>query len=201
MTLNPMTLPHLGRSRRIRSLRVAVPIAAIAVAAAACGGATGGYGGSASSASPSASSSSTGSGSAGNGYGGGGSTTSSGAATVEVASNGKLGKILVDSKGRTLYLFLKDSGSASSCSGACAQVWPPLTTTGTPKVGGAAKSSLLGTTKRNDSNTEVTYHGHPLYYYQGDSKPGQTQGEGLKQFGAEWYVLSPSGDKVEHPGS
>lgn len=199
------------RSRRARGLRVAIPIASLAVAAAACGGGTGGSSGSqangpATSPPPASSSSpteSSGAGSGGSGYGsgGGGSTTSSGAATVAVSKNADLGTILADSHGRTVYLFEKDSNGKSACSGACAQAWPPLTTSGKPQVSGTAKLTLLGTTHRTDGKTQVVYHGHPLYYYQGDSKTGQTNGEGLKQFGAEWYALSPAGDKVEHAGS
>ena len=82
-----------------------------------------------------------------------------------------LGTFLVDAKGRALYLWDADHGSKSSCSGACAQAWPPLTTTSTPKAGGKAKASLLGTTKRSDGSREVTYAGHPLYYFAGDSDP------------------------------
>ena len=84
---------------------------------------------------------------------------------------GSLGTFLVDAKGRTLYLWDADHGSKSSCGGACAQAWPPLTTTSTPKAGGKAKASLLGTTTRSDGSREVTYAGHPLYYFAGDTHP------------------------------
>jgi predicted lipoprotein with Yx(FWY)xxD motif len=120
--------------------------------------------------------------------------------TVAVKHTG-LGTILVDSSGRTLYLFEKDKGDKSACSGACASAWPPLTTTAKPTTATGVTASLLGTTKRSDGKTEVTYHGHPLYTYVGDGAPGQTSGEGLNQFGAEWYVLSPQGNKVEKSGS
>jgi predicted lipoprotein with Yx(FWY)xxD motif len=112
-------------------------------------------------------------------------------------ANGDLGTYLVGSDGRTLYLFEKDTGTASTCSGACADAWPPLTTSGTPTAGGAAKASLLGTTKRADGRMEVTYAGHPLYYFAGDMAPGDTNGEGVDHFGAEWYMVSPSGTTVE----
>jgi predicted lipoprotein with Yx(FWY)xxD motif len=125
------------------------------------------------------------------------STQRGGGATVDVESTGELGKILVDSKGRTLYLFEKDTGTKSTCSGACAAAWPPLTTSGKPKAGAGANASMLGTTKRSDGTREVTYNGHPLYYYAGDQAAGDTNGQGLDQFGAEWYVLSPAGHKVE----
>jgi predicted lipoprotein with Yx(FWY)xxD motif len=119
-----------------------------------------------------------------------------GAATVKTRK-GKLGTYLVDSKGMSLYLFEKDKSKKSTCSGACAKAWPPLLTTGKPKVGGSAKASLLGTTKRSDGKTQVTYNGHPLYYFIQDKKAGDTKGEGIDGFGAEWYVLSASGKKID----
>lgn len=140
---------------------------------------------------------------------GGGSGNASGSAsgsatsqqeseTIAATKNSELGKkILVDEDGKTLYLFEKDRGGKSTCSGACAQAWPPVTTEGKPQVGKGASASKLGTTTRNDGSTQVTYNGHPLYYYASDNKPGELKGEGLEQFGAEWYVLSPQGNKVE----
>jgi predicted lipoprotein with Yx(FWY)xxD motif len=128
------------------------------------------------------------------------SASSAGGATVAVSSS-KLGSILVDGSGRTLYLFEKDKGTTSSCYGACATAWPPYATTGAPQAGSGASAALLGTTTRTGGATEVTYHGHPLYYYAADSKPGDTNGQGVKAFGAEWYVLSAAGDKVEKEGS
>ena len=122
--------------------------------------------------------------------------TSAASSTVAVSST-KLGKILVDSHGRTLYLFEKDTGSSSTCFDACAAVWPPVTVTGAPRAGDGLVASKLGTTKRADGKTEVTYDGHPLYYYVADTAPGQTLGQGLNQFGAGWDVLSPRGDKIE----
>ena len=110
----------------------------------------------------------------------------------------KLGRILVDARGRTLYLFEKDKGAASSCDGACASVWPPLTTGGTAKAGPGVTAAKLGVTKRTDGRTELTYGGHPLYTYAGDQKPGDVQGQGLDQFGAEWYVLAPGGHKIDN---
>ena len=83
------------------------------------------------------------------------------------------------------------------CSGACAQAWPPLTTTSTPKAGGKVKASLLGTTKRSDGSREVTYAGHPLYYFAGDSTPGQTTGQGNNGFGSPWWVVSPAGQAIQ----
>lgn len=122
--------------------------------------------------------------------------SSGGAASVEVRDSG-LGRILTDSSGRTLYLFEKDTGSKSTCTGKCASVWPPLTTAGEPKAGPGATASKLGTTKRSDGKREVSYGGHPLYLYAADTKPGETKGQELEQFGAEWYAVSPSGEKAE----
>ena len=116
-------------------------------------------------------------------------------ATVSVAKSG-LGKILVDSKGRTLYLWLKDSGDKSACSGGCAVAWPPLRASGKPTAGDGAKASLLGTIARSDGQRQVTYNGHPLYGFQGDSKPGDTTGQGNPGFGAPWYVLSAAGTAI-----
>ena len=113
-----------------------------------------------------------------------------GGAKVAVARS-PLGRILVDSKGITLYDFVKDKRSKSACYGACAALWPPLTTKRKPVAGHGVRASLLGTTKRKDGKLEVTYNGHPLYYYVSDRKPGQTTGQGLNQFGAKWWVLSP----------
>jgi len=109
-----------------------------------------------------------------------------------------LGKILVDSRGRSLYLFEKDTGPKSTCYGSCAVAWPPFTTSGTPTAGTGAKASLIGTTTRTDGKDEVTYNGHPLYYYAGDSAAGDTNGQDLNQFGAAWYVLSPAGNQIGH---
>ncbi len=127
---------------------------------------------------------------------GGASSSTGGGAAIAVATV-SVGKILVDSHGRSLYLFEKDTGSTSNCSGACAGSWPPLLTNGAPSVTGGLQASLLGTTSRSDGTTQVTYNGHPLYLYAGDSKAGDTNGEGSKAFGAGWYVLSPAGVKID----
>ena len=118
-------------------------------------------------------------------------------ATVS-ASQSKLGRILVDGRGRSLYLFRKDVRGKSSCYGACATYWPPLIVSGKPRAGKGAKASLLGRTKRSDGRWEVTYKGHPLYTYIGDTKRGQTNGEGLDDFGAEWELVSPAGTAVDN---
>jgi predicted lipoprotein with Yx(FWY)xxD motif len=106
------------------------------------------------------------------------------------------GNYLVDSKGRTLYLFQKDKTSKSRCSGDCAADWPPLLTSGKPKASGLARKSLLGTSTRRDGKTQVTYNGHPLYYYVGDSKAGDMIGQGISAFGARWYAVTPSGRRL-----
>ena len=142
------------------------------------------------------------------GCGGGSGTTSAGYAAAATAPAGRaatvgarhtaLGTVLVDGRGRTVYLFEKDRGMASSCSGACASIWPPLTSAAKGAAGGGVTAVKLGSIKRADGKTEITYAGHPLYTYAGDTKPGDTQGQGLHQFGAEWYVLAPSGHKIDN---
>jgi predicted lipoprotein with Yx(FWY)xxD motif len=109
----------------------------------------------------------------------------------------RLGQILVDGKGRTLYLFAADSGTRSTCnSSACVQYWPPVLTKGAPQAGKGVTASLLGTTKRQDGTTEVTYAGHPLYYFISDMKAGDVSGQGIDGFGGPWYVVSPSGMRI-----
>jgi predicted lipoprotein with Yx(FWY)xxD motif len=128
-------------------------------------------------------------------------TASGNAATIGVSDNGDLGKILTDSKGRTAYLFQKDTGPSSTCSGACASDWPPVTTTGKPTAGKGLTASMLGTTRRSDGSTQVTYNRHPLYLYVGDQNAGDTNGQNVNAFGAQWYVLSPSGTAITGGGS
>ena len=153
---------------------IALPAIAIALVVAGCGGSV---------------------------YGGGGKSNSaatpspSSAAKVEAKSS-SLGKILTDGSGRTLYLFEKDTGPMSTCSGACAANWPPFTAKSKPAVSGGAASADISLIKRAGGAQQVTYKGHPLYYYAGDKSPGQTNGQGLNFFGAPWFVLSPAGSKV-----
>jgi predicted lipoprotein with Yx(FWY)xxD motif len=141
-----------------------------------------------------------GNGSGGGGiYGGGGPASTGGGPTgvaTVTASSTKLGMVLVDGSGRTLYLFEKDQPDQSACSGACAAAWPVDNSSGTPKAGSGVKASLLGTIKRSDNTTQVTYNHHPLYYYSGDSGAGQQNGQGLNAFGAAWFVVAPAGGKV-----
>jgi len=107
----------------------------------------------------------------------------------------KLGTILVNAQGRSLYLFLKDKNGKSACSGACAKAWPPLMTTGKAKAAGGVNAKLLGTTKRSNG-TQVTYNGHPLYTFFQDTKAGQTKGQGSNFFGALWYVMGTNGKQI-----
>jgi predicted lipoprotein with Yx(FWY)xxD motif len=117
-------------------------------------------------------------------------------AAVDVRTSG-LGTYLVDSQGRTLYLFEKDTGKKSMCSGACASLWPPSTTSGHPKAGSKVDAALLGTSTRSDGTSQLTYNGHPLYRYSGDTAAGDTNGQDLTTFGGGWYVVSPAGQKIE----
>jgi predicted lipoprotein with Yx(FWY)xxD motif len=113
-----------------------------------------------------------------------------GAATIRLAHGH-----LVDAKGRTLYLWEADKTAKSTCGGACAKAWPPVTTTGAPKAGYGVKASLLKTSKRA-GGTQVTYRGHPLYRFAGDGKAGQANGQGSDAFGAEWYMVDAAGKAV-----
>jgi predicted lipoprotein with Yx(FWY)xxD motif len=125
-------------------------------------------------------------------------TASGRTATIGV-SNASLGNILVNSKGRTLYLFSRDSGTMSECNGACAVNWPPLRASGKPTIGRGAKASLISTSSRSDGVRQVTYKGHPLYLFKSDTNPGDTNGEGLNAFGGSWFALSPAGNQVSAP--
>jgi predicted lipoprotein with Yx(FWY)xxD motif len=109
----------------------------------------------------------------------------------------KLGTILVNGTSHTLYLFEKDKHGKSSCAGQCAAFWPPLIASGKPLTTAGAKASLLGTTIRGDGRLQVTYNHHPLYTFVKDTNKGQTNGEELDAFGAEWYAISSAGSKVE----
>jgi predicted lipoprotein with Yx(FWY)xxD motif len=114
---------------------------------------------------------------------------------VTVRTTG-LGKVLADQHGRTLYLFQKDKRGMSACSGSCVSFWPPLLASGKPRVAAGLKPSLLGTIRRSDGRRQITYGGHPLYRFSLDTRAGQTKGEGLDDFGAHWYAVSPAGAKV-----
>ena len=157
-----------NRSRTLLASVAALPLVALAVAG--CGGSSGG------SVSP--------------------PTTKDGRAATIGAVNESLGKILVNSQGRTLYLFQKDSGTTSECTGACAVNWPPLRASGSPAIGSGANASLLASTMRSDGSRQITYNNHPLYTFVKDTKAGDTNGEGLTAFGGTWYAISPAGNQV-----
>jgi predicted lipoprotein with Yx(FWY)xxD motif len=166
---------------RPRSLSLA-GLAAAAVAALAVAGCGGSGGGDASASTPQP------------------ATANGHPATVGVASTGA-GKVLVDAQGRTLYLFAKDKGTTSTCSGACAAGWPPLRASAKPVAGNGANGSLLSTTPRSDGKPQVTYAGHPLYRYVGDSKAGDVNGQGVDAFGARWFAVTASGSQVSGSAS
>ena len=116
------------------------------------------------------------------------------ATTIDLQSaTGIDGKFLADGQGRALYLFEADKGSTSTCTGACAAAWPPVTASAMPMAGGGVSQSLLGTTKRADGTEQLTYNGHPLYYFAADTGSGMAKGQGTKAFGAGWYVLNAKG--------
>ena len=124
------------------------------------------------------------------------SSSSAAGSTKVAAANSKLGRILVDARGRTLYLFAKDRNGKSACSGACAAYWPPVIASGKPRAAAGAKRSLLGTIRRADGRRQVTYRHHPLYRFSGDTSKSLTSGEGLDDFGGKWWAVSPAGNKI-----
>jgi predicted lipoprotein with Yx(FWY)xxD motif len=127
----------------------------------------------------------------------GAATHAAGQRTTPVtAHSSKYGTVLFDGKGRSLYLFAKDRGGKSSCYGSCATAWPPLLTKGSPHAGKGARKGLLGTTRRRDGKLQVTYAGHPLYGFAGDTKRGQITCQNVSQFGGTWLVVSAAGRAV-----
>jgi predicted lipoprotein with Yx(FWY)xxD motif len=163
----------MTRSRPITFLASTALIPLTALAVAACGG---GGGATAATVSP--------------------PKTSSGASATVGVANSSLGSILVDSKGRTLYLFKADVGTKSACSGACVTAWPPLLATSKPTAGTGLTASKLATATRSDGGRQVTYNGHPLYLFVKDHKPGDVTGQGVTAFGAPWFALTPSGSQT-----
>ena len=117
--------------------------------------------------------------------------------TTVMLSNTNLGQILVDGNGRTIYLWEVDKSSTSNCYDACRNAWPPVLTTGKPLAGTGIDASLLGTSARMDGRLEVVYNGHALYYLIADKKAGDTTGQGINNFGGPWYVVGPSGNKID----
>jgi predicted lipoprotein with Yx(FWY)xxD motif len=126
----------------------------------------------------------------------GSSASASTTGTVITTHAGSAGTFLTDGSGRTVYLWAKDGMNSSDCSGACAAAWPPVPATGTLTAGGGAKASDLGTITRSGGAKQATYDGHPLYYFVGDSGPGQTAGQGSDNFGAKWWLVAPSGAQI-----
>jgi predicted lipoprotein with Yx(FWY)xxD motif len=184
------------------TLRLApIAVAAAALVIAGCGGSS--YS-STKSSNASSTTTATPASSGGNAYGAPAATTAAKPATATSTSHatvntakGSTGTMLVDSKGRALYLWVADTGAKSVCNGECAEDWPPLTVKGKPTAGGSVKRSLLGTTKRSDGTLEVTYAGHPLYRFAGDTSPGQANGQGSDGFGAKWWVVGAGGKAIE----
>jgi len=132
---------------------------------------------------------------------GGGTSTSSSpggsASTVKTMQDPTYGTILTDGQGNTLYLFETDQGTKTSCTTGCSSTWPALTVTGQPTAGAGVDASKLGSAKQDDGSMQVTYNGHLVYRYSGDTAPGQTNGEGI---GGVWFVVSASGDPVQQAG-
>src|SRR3954452_20839323 len=122
-------------------------------------------------------------------------------ATLGVENNSNLGRILADTRGRTLYLFQADVGRKSVCTGSCAAAWPPLRAGGKPVLGNGASAAKIATSPRSDGGPQVTYNGHPLHTYTADGKPGDSNGQGLNAFGGLWYAVDPGGDQVTRTGS
>ena len=171
----------------LRFTLIAAAALAFGIAVAACGG------GSTSSAAPaSGTNASAGGGAGGYGYGGGGGSSSASAVTLKTASS-PLGSILVDQDGKTLYLFEADSKNKSNCSGGCLNLWPPIMANGKATAGSGVSAGMIGAAT---GSSQVTYARHPLYWFSGDTKAGDTNGEALDDFGGKWYAISPAGTAV-----
>jgi predicted lipoprotein with Yx(FWY)xxD motif len=159
-------------------VKLAAPLAVALLAAAACSS-----GGSSSGSTSSTSASAAGSG-------------SSASSTVITTTTSSGGSFLTNGAGRAVYLFMADSSGKSNCDGACAAAWPPVIAAGQPTASGGAQASDLSTISRSDGTKQVTYNGHPLYYFEGDTGPGTDKGQGLNGFGALWYLVTPSGSSI-----
>jgi predicted lipoprotein with Yx(FWY)xxD motif len=124
-------------------------------------------------------------------------------ATLTVQNSAEHGAYIADAEGRALYLFEADTqgqggaGAMSTCKDDCAAAWPPLTGAGTTQVSEGVSGEMIGNIQREDGTTQVTYNGWPLYYYAKDQAPGDTTGHDIEDFGAEWYLLTPEGEKAE----
>ena len=168
---------------RARGVIIASVIGGLALVACSNGGSNGG--------------STAGSGGGSGGSSGAGASGSAGGSATVAVTKGSLGRMLVDQRGRTLYMFLSDTSDKSTCYTGCSSTWPALTVTGSPNAGAGVQASMLGTTTRTDGSTQVTFDGHPLYVYSGDSGPGDVNGEGI---GNVWYAVSPNGTPIKHAG-
>ena len=173
-----MKMIHSLLARMPKPVKLGIPLAAV-LTTAACSSAA---------ASPSAPASSA--------PAAGSSASASTTGTVITTHAGSAGAFLTTGSGRTVYLWAKDGMNMSACSGACAAAWPPVPATGTLTATGGAKASDLGTITRSDGTKQVTYDGHPLYYFVGDSAAGQTNGQGSDNFGAKWWLVASSGAKI-----
>jgi predicted lipoprotein with Yx(FWY)xxD motif len=184
-----------GRTHTLRLVAAPVLALAVALVVAACGG------------SSSSNSASTGSSA-------GGTTTSASVASASASSgtaketaltigstSGSTGTYLVGASGRAVYLWLGDKSGMSNCTGSCASAWPPVTTKTSPSAGSGVTASDLGTISRAGGVKQVTYNGHPLYYFAGDSGSGTTSGQGSDGFGAKWWLVAPSGSAITGSGS
>jgi len=117
-----------------------------------------------------------------------------------MVKNGPMGAYLTDSQGRSLYLFEADQHGTPTCTGQCLTFWPPALVTGNPQAGPGVNSGMLGTTNSPNGGKMLTYNGHPLYYFVGDKTPGQTTGQGLNNFGALWWLVTPTGNAITTKG-
>jgi predicted lipoprotein with Yx(FWY)xxD motif len=125
-----------------------------------------------------------------------------GASSVAISTTkGSVGTYLTGASGRAIYLWMADTGPKSNCTGQCAKFWPPVLAKATPTVSGGATASDLGTTTRADGTKQVTYNGHPLYYFLEDPKAGTDKGQGSTNFGAKWWLVAPSGTAITAKGS
>jgi predicted lipoprotein with Yx(FWY)xxD motif len=180
-----MTMSNFFPARMPVAAKLGLPLAAAGLLAAACSSGSSGYGAA---------------GGGGTGYvaSGGGSSTAGGTstATVITTSSGQDGTFLTDGAGRALYLWAADGLNQSKCLGACAAAWPALPAAGTPSVSGGASAADIGTITRSDGGKQVTYHGHALYYFSGDTGAGQVKGQGSDAFGAAWWLVAPDGTKI-----
>ena len=163
-------------------IKLAAPLAVALLAAAACssGSSSSSSGSTSSSTSPSAAA----------------PASSAASSTVITTKTSSGGSFLTNSAGRAVYLFVADSTGKSTCAGACAGAWPPVIAAGQPTAAGGAQASDLGTITRSDGTKQVTYDGHPLYYFVGDTGPGTDKGQGVDGFGAKWWLVAPSGSSI-----